>query len=337
MPNRNPAQDSAPPVQGRRSGRAPRRPAEREPVLAPDRTVAARPPPDRVARIEVDSARPSEHLFRRLLAGYLGGAESFEVVETPRLSPRSRDIVREFCRRTLGPQIVQEAAGILVLAQAKGPDREDWDGRLLRLGQQVLAGLRDAVESWSRLPLGSEEAWARTDDEIDREAWLLERQLGLQGEQGRTASGPLRAAWTVARSLERIADHAASLGELGPALSGLDRSAAPLRELRQFHRQAVEHLEQVLEASDGGRANDLLDVGEALLAGGRALSDRFLPAVGDGRMSPATSAAVARAFEAVGRTVAYSQDIAEAFLDRAMCPAARARRETAVPVAPLVA
>ncbi len=115
--------------------------------------------------------------------------------------------------------------------------------------------------------------------------------------------------------MERIADHAVTLGEVGVRLADRRLPEGMLRELRQFHVQALEHLEAVLRSPDGSGANDLLDVGEALIAGGRALSERLLPAVGDGTMAPATAAAVARAFEAILRTVAYSQDMAQVLLE----------------------
>ncbi len=109
-----------------------------------------------------------------------------------------------------------------------------------------------------------------------------------------------------------------ALGEAGRRLAALGGEGSLLSELRQFHGQALAHLEAVLESPDGSRANELLDVGEALAVAGRTLSERLLPAVGDGSMSPACAAAVARALEAIGRTVAYSQDIAQAFFDRSV-------------------
>jgi hypothetical protein len=78
----------------------------------------------------------------------------------------------------------------------------------------------------------------------------------------------------------------------------------------------MEHLEGVLQAPDAATANDLLDLGEALQASGRALADRLLPAVGGGTMPPATAAAVTRVLESIGRTVAYAQDIAQVSVDR---------------------
>ena len=269
-------------------------------------------------RLTVTAGEPPEHLFRRLLSAYLAGAGSFELVERPRLSGRTREVVREFCRRTRGPHLAAEGSQSLVLIQRESPGREPFDDQLLRLGEQVLAFHREVVEGWRGLPLTDDGAWARRDDEVDREAWYLERLIAVRP---RAAAGETReatAAWTIARSLERIADHAVTLGEVGPRLADLDPASGTLRELLQYHGQAMEHLEEVLRSANGSTANDLLDVGEALLAGGRSLSERVLPAAGERAMAPGTAAAVARAFEAVGRTIAYSQDIAQAFFDRTL-------------------
>lgn len=293
---------------------------ERGPVAerpSPALLVAVRPASSEApARLTVGPGDPPEHLFRRLLSAYLGGARSFEVVERPRPSPGTRDVVREFCRRTRGPEVVEDRGQVLELADHGDVAPDGLEDRLLQLGERVLRFHREAEESWDRLSFGDDGLWARKDDDVDREAWYLERCIAL-GE-GR-ATGPRwspTGAWTIARSLERIADHAVTLGEVGPRLADPGSDASLLRELRQFHQQAMAHLEEVLGSPDGSRANDLLDVGEALLAGGRALSERLLPSVGDGTMGPARAAAVARALEAIGRTVAYTQNIAQEFLDQ---------------------
>ena len=266
--------------------------------------------------LEVGRHDSPEHLFRRLLSAYLAGADFFEVVERPRLTPASRQVVREFCRRTDRPEVVRDAGSSVRLAQLGDRAFGDVDRVLRRLGEQVVAFHRAAVDSWSRLPVDDDGLWEARDDDIDREAWLLERRLGLERPRSGEDARRLLAAWTVARSLERIADHGITLGKVGPRLAHLGATGGPLRELRQFHQQAMRHLGEALHLADGARANDLLDVGEALMASGCALSEQLLPAVGDGSMSPAVAATVARAFEAIVRTVAYGQDIAQAFLDR---------------------
>jgi hypothetical protein len=313
------------PISAPRRERGPRVPRDDDPAVAP------------AVRFRVVQGEPAEHLFRRLLSSYLGGARAFEVIETPRLSTGTRAVVREFCRRTRQPEIVREGGDRLAIVEPDDGPAGSLDERLLRLGRLVVAFHQEAVASWGQLVFGDDGYWSRRDDDVDREAWLLERSIAL-GEAGGTGRArPATGAWTVARSLERIADHAVTLGEVGPRLADLAPGASPLRELRQFHRQAMDHLEGVLAQPDGARSNDLLDVGEALVAGGRALGEQLLPAVGDGTMTPASAAAVARALEAIGRTVAYGQDIAQAFLDRRLEPLGPAPSLTVVPTAQVAA
>jgi hypothetical protein len=267
--------------------------------------------------LAVGSGEPPEHLFRHLLSAYLSGARSFEVVERPRITPRTRQVVEEFCRRTRQPEIVRGQGSVLEVVDLDVGDPAAFDRRLGELGERVAAFHEEATASWADLPFGDDGQWDRKDDDIDREAWYLERALAL-GRAGGSSGTAAAAAWTVVRSLERIADHAVTLGEVGPRLADLREEEGLLRELRQFHRQAMGHLREVLGSADGRRSNELLDVGEALIAGGQALAERLLPAVGDGSMTPASAAAVARALEAIRRTVAYSQDIAQAFFDRGL-------------------
>jgi hypothetical protein len=289
------------------------------------RRASAIPPPlhalligrSSTATVTVGPRESSEHLFRRLLGAYLGGAREFVVIDRPHVSTGTREVVRTFCRRTRQPEVVSEEDGEIRLRDLAYETPVPLPERLSRMGRIVLAFHREAVDSWSELPLGEDDYWERRDDEIDREAWYVQRlaalRLQLDGT-GVTLLGP----WTIARSLERIADHATVIGETGRRLAELPRGAATLTSLQQFHQQAMCHLEGVLNARDDAAANDLLDMGEALLASGRALADRLLPAVGGGTMPPATAAAVSRILESIGRTVAYAQDIAQVVLDRAI-------------------
>ncbi len=255
-----------------------------------------------------------EHLFRRLLGAYLAGAREFVVRERPNLRAPTRDVVRSFCRRTRQPEVVSDEGNLLRLHDLAYQNPVPFEQRVARMGRLVLDFHREAIENWTRLPFGEDEAWERRDDEIDREAWYLQRLVTVRMQSG-NAGPELLGYWTIGRSLERIADHAVVLAESGRRLIDLPQGSAPVVSLRQFHSQAMEHLEGVLSAPDGNVANDLLDMGEALLASGRSLADRLLPAVNGGEMPPATAAAVARILESIGRVVAYAQDIGQVALD----------------------
>jgi len=273
--------------------------------------------PERIegATVTVGRGEPPEHLFRRLLGAYLAGAREITVRERPKLTPGTREVIRSFCRRTRQPEVISDEAGVLRLRDVAFESPVPLEQRIERMGRLVVEFHREAVDSWSRLDFGGDGYWERRDDEIDRESWYVERVAAMRLDAGGRGAEWL-GLWTTARSLERIADHAVGLGEAGRRLVDLPNGVGPVTSLRQFHRQAMEHLEGALTARDGSQANDLLDLGEALLASVRALSDRLLPAVGGGTMPPATAAAVARILESIGRTVAYAQDIAQVALDR---------------------
>jgi PhoU domain-containing protein len=267
------------------------------------------------AFLAVGAQEAAEHLFRRLLGAYLAGAPEFVVRERPALSSGTREVVRTFCRRTRQPEIVSEELDSIRLHDLSFESPVSLDQRVQRMGRMVLTFHREAVDGWSHLPLGDDRYWERRDDEVDREAWYIQRiatlRLGIQG-----SAPDLLGSWTVARSLERIADHAVVLGTIGPRLVALPQGQGPLTPLRQFHAQAMDHLEGALAARHGDRANELLDTGNALATSGEALADRLLPGVGGGVMPPATAATVARILESIGRTIAYAQDIAQVALDR---------------------
>jgi hypothetical protein len=217
--------------------------------------------------VEVARGEPSEHLFRRLLGAYLAGAREFAVRERPAVSPGTREVIRTFCRRTRQPEIISDESGVLQLRDLAFESPVPLDQRIARMGRLVVDFHREAVESWSHLPFLEDGYWDRRDDEIDREAWYVERVVAIQlGDGGREPD--LLGLWTTARSLERIADHAAIIGEEGRRLADLPSGTGPATSLRQFHRQAMEHLEGVLVAADGASANDLLDLGDALESSG---------------------------------------------------------------------
>jgi hypothetical protein len=299
---------------------------------ATDETTGGTTPLE-LASIDVGRGEAPEHLFRRLLGGYLAGAREFAIRERPTVSARTREVIRTFCRRTRQPEILSDEPGVILLRDLAFESPIPLDQRIARMGRMVADFHREAVESWSQLPFLEDGYWERRDDEIDREAWYVQRVAAIRLGSSERGSGSL-GLWTTARSLERIADHAVVIGEAGRLLVDLPNGTGPATTLRQFHQQAMSHLEGVLAADDGGSANDLLDLGEALQASGRALADRLLPAVGGGTMPPATAAAVTRILESINRTIAYAQDIAQVALDRCTPEPAASRRRSTVAAAP---
>ncbi len=271
------------------------------------------------ARLVTDESEPAEHLFRRLLGAYLGGARIVEVLEPGGLTHGTREIVAEFTRRTVGTGGVMESRDRWTLETGPDEHPRTIPARLTRLARFVLAAHRSAADARSGLPLGGEHCWEEADDAIDREAWQLERSVAATAAHvglSRTALG----VWTVARALERIADQAVTLGEVGSFLGEPPTEGPSDRAVRNLHLQALALLEGALASSDGSRANDLLDVGDALLASARSLSERTLVAVKAGTVSPGWGLAADRALRAISSVIEETQDILVLLLDPAAVP-----------------
>jgi phosphate uptake regulator len=301
--------------------------------VVPDGSIRVRPivgatPSERGVRVEVDDRLRPEHLFRRLLGAYLAGAVAFEIHEPGALSPVTQSVVRTFTRRTIQPEVLSEETETIRLRDISDASPVPLPKLVGRMGQLVMVLHRDAAASWRELPLGVRPSWDQRDDEVDRQAWFIERSAVrmLEGEgpddpDSSAGVGPL-GWWTVARSLERIADHGVRLGEIGVGLAEGSLPAHYLTSLGQLHEQALQHLGAVLEALRAGgveRANELLDTGEALRATARTFSERLFPTVGAAATIPPSGAiALGQILESIGRTTAYAQDIAQVALDRAL-------------------
>ncbi len=292
-------------------------------------------------RLEVTVAAPlrPEHLFRRLLGGYLAGATEFEIRESGGLSGATRSVARSFARRTIQPEIVSEERTLLRLQDVTGSSPIPLARLASRMGQVVLELHRDAGQSWLQLKVGEQTEWETRDDDVDRQAWYIERSAVRMldgeppGDPSATGIGAL-GWWTVARSMERIADHAVRIGEVGQRLG---ESVVPGRyrtSLEQFHGQALDYLSAVLDELREGsaaQANELLDTGEALRSVGRALSERLFTAVHAPAMPASTSIGLAQILESIDRTIAYTQDVAQVILDR---PAGGASGPGPIPARP---
>ncbi|MGA7923063.1 MAG: PhoU domain-containing protein [Thermoplasmata archaeon] len=272
----------------------------------------------------VGAGAPPEHLFRRLLGAYLAGAQDFLVEERAGLRRETLAVTRSFCRRTLQPEVVSEEPTMIQLRDVIDESPAPLSRLVARMGQLVIEFHQEAAQGWTVVKPLPENYWTDRDDVVDRQAWFIERlavrRLRTGAEPGEEA--PLISPigfWTVARSLERIADHAVVLGETGPLLAETSIPNDHLVAMQQFHGQALQHVAgalSVVARPNGELANDLLDGGEALLSVGRALTDRLLRTVSGRSTGVVTGAAVQRIIESIERTIAYAQDVAQVAIDR---------------------
>jgi phosphate uptake regulator len=288
------------------------------------------------AVLEVGPAEPGEHLFRRLIGAYLAGATEFVIRRPEGLTSEMRAIARTFARRTGQTESVSEEGTKLILRDGSMGSGIPIPQLLRRMFQVVYDLQVDSGNSWQPQSRLSTASLTMRDDDVDRFAWQIERGLRLSGWESspsgdREPADPFRyLLW--ARDLERIGDHAVLIAEHGARLADSGLPEAIRRMLTSYHRQALEHLraaQSVALEPDCSRANELLDVGEALHETQAALADRILMRDSVDRLPAEAIRSLGLVLQSIDRTTGYAQNLAEIGLDRdpdrGTHPEARAR------------
>lgn len=280
------------------------------------------PEETRVATIKVRVDRPGEHLFRQLIAAYLDGAQEFHVLEPSGLSAETVATARGFARRTVQPEIVTEEADRLLLRDVSRGRDLHLVPLLRRMHQIVLRLHEEAAATFVEGAAAAPGDWPSRDEEVDRQAWLIERILSLNAASPAAASevplGSILQVLLVVRALERTADHAVLIAEHGAQWTETSPPDRLVRTVADFHGAARRLCAGAFAAAlrgDADAANDLIDTGEALHAQHHTLIESSLSRPASSGLPDAGRVELALLLQSIDRTVAYSQDIAEAGLD----------------------
>ena len=254
----------------------------------------------------------SQHLFRDLIGVYLAGATEIKVVGNPRLTVKERKTIRKFSASVIGLEIIEEEATIAILNDMSNP------GALpLRTAIKRLYKIVNAMYSDSILILeGSKELAADVvdrDKEADKLQWFIERQFNMMLEDS-SLSRPLQATSfegviysNVARYLERIADHACRLAEIG-YVAGL----IPGRKMLPLAKDAEYIMKEAMKSfinNEPRKATNNIDKGKKTMQKARKYFENKYKK----EMEHPLEFSIA--IDAIMRTIAYSTDISEATIN----------------------
>ena len=256
----------------------------------------------------------SQHLFRDLIGVYLAGATEIKVVGNPRLTVKERKTIRKFSASVIGLEIIEEEATIAILNDMSNP------GALpLRTAIKRLYKIVNAMYSDSILILeGTKELAADVvdrDKEADKLQWFIERQFNMMLEDS-SLSRPLQATSfegviysNVARYLERIADHACRLAEIG-YVAGL----IPGRKMLPLAKDAEYIMKEAMKSfinNEPRKATNNIDKGKKTMQKARKYFENKYKK----EMEHPLEFSIA--VDAIMRTIAYSTDISEATINYA--------------------
>jgi phosphate uptake regulator len=263
--------------------------------------------------LPVQEGGGGEKLLRELIGAYVGGAAAVELQFPPALVTAVRKTVRDFTRLVIGPEILEERRDA-ILIQDLSDARELSLERCLRRMHLITAAMhRDALHALLEGDTTLAADVVARDEDVDRLYWMVAKQFsllltdpGFRVESGGEPSAALLLRMA-AKSLERIADHAARIAEHATALGH-----RPRKEFREPLHRAGELALGVLDAAFAAlAAADLDRANQAITA--RGALDKVLAVLSTGteRLRGAEVLHIAAIVESLARTADYATDIAE--------------------------
>ena len=271
--------------------------------------------------VEVANGTESEHLFRRLIAEYIAGYPLLEVRTVGRMSAPTREVVRNFAQRMIGPEILEETAESVVLQDVVGANPLPIPSILRREHQMVRAMQADAMAAFR----GRDASIARDvidrDWEVDRLHWFLEKQVTSALRDARILTSldltlPECSTFLLAsRVFERIADHAVRIAQTATTL-GSEKTPEPLAtELDRMAAASASALANALESLEERnipQANEVVDAAHSLTR----QRDHVLHELSSKRGRLAVG--LAYVLESLERSALYASDLAEIAINRAV-------------------
>ncbi len=271
--------------------------------------------------VPVTNEMEKEHLFRRLIAEYIAGSPLLEVRTTARMSARTREVIRNFAQRMIGPEILEETAESVILQDVVGANPLPIPSIIRREHQMVRAMQSDAMAAFRARDTSIARDVIERDWEVDRLHWFLEKQVTSALRDARVLATleltlPDCSTYLLAsRVLERIADHAvriaATVEILGPERTP-ERLAADLDRMAGTAGTALADALESLEHKDIERANEVVDTAKQITRE----RDRLLREIGSKRGRLAIG--LAYVLESLERSAFYASDLAEIAINRAV-------------------
>ena len=271
--------------------------------------------------VEVDNEMETEHLFRRLIAEYIAGYPLLEIRTEGRMSPRTREVVRNFAQRMIGPEILEETSEAVILQDVVGSNPLPIPSIIRREHQMVRAMHADAMAAFRARDASIAQDVIDRDWEVDRLHWFLEKQVTSALRDARILATlgltlPECSTYLLAsRVLERIADHAV---RIAGSVAILGRESTPERLADELDRMSVAAASALSDALDSldtrdiAKANRVIDAAHELTRE----RDHVLRELSSKRGRLAVG--LAYVLESLERSAFYASDLAEIAINRAV-------------------
>lgn len=259
-----------------------------------------------------------DHLLRKLMGAYVAAFDLIEVRFASADGPFVRKVAREFCHRVIGPAVIEEGPGTLLVQDLSDPSELSSEKCLRRMHLTVRSMLDDAVRSWVEGDASlAPEVDLRSQD-VDRLFWMISKQYHLAQvarplSPERLPAPVLHAHRSVARSLQRVGEHAQRIARAwGPTNRTRTLDPTFLEDLGRAGTSAIAILDTAFRsfaARSLDEANGAIDARPDHQRRVDALFRRASVRKGDELL------ALGSVVDSLGRAAVYASEVAEEAID----------------------
>lgn len=282
----------------------------------------------------VSNEMQEDYLIRRLIAEYIAGSSLLEIRTEGRMNASTRDVVRGFAQRVIGPEILEETAESVILQDVVGANPLPIPSVIRRMHQMVRAMHADAMAAFRDQDASIARDVIERDWEVDRLHWFMEKQVNSALRDARVLSSldltlPDCSTYLLtSRILERIADHAVRIAGTVEMFEKEKPPVAVVGELERMAETATQSIADALdslERKDMARANAVIDTAHRLVQQRAHILSEVMTKRGR------VAVGLAYVLESIERTALYASDLGEIAINHAVeSPSSEPNRPPAV-------
>jgi len=252
-------------------------------------------------------------MFRKFIGAYLAGFDLIEIKSPDRFHPDMRQKIRILTHNVIGPEIIDEGSTSVQVKDLL--DSSDLAPKqVLKRMYVITRGMhRDAIEALLRHDIDLADDVATRDDDVDKFYWLIAKQYNLVlndmffAEKMHINVKEILGYVLVARSIERIADHAKKIATNAREIT-LDHEC--LERISHTSEKILKSFDSAINAFHRNKfdpANDVINDSKKLSEEISLLKENMFSLDADAK----NVALLAYVIDSLERTRAYVIDIAE--------------------------
>jgi phosphate uptake regulator len=259
------------------------------------------------------SDETDEHLIRKLIGLYIAGYNTIEI-KLKRIDPKMKRTIRDFTKRVVGPEIIDETEKKVVLQDLIDPSEFSQKKGLRRMFLLVKSMHEDVTLALKKREKNLAQDIIARDADVNRLEWMIAKQYNLilnDTEIAKSIGVKSELSLNfmlISRIIERIGDHATKIAESTLLLDGMDLDDKIIKEIASASGISLEILDKSMNAffsENLNEANLAIDLSDKL----NKVCDGLMKKIRNQESDVVVS--LTSIIESVRRTGLYATDISE--------------------------